>query len=71
MTALSANGQHHPYDLELGVPGYFYSDLYDAVRLKELADVFYDELLQKDPVVGSALKKYIESHGRGYEKRAE
>ena len=71
MTALSANGQPQAYDLELGIPGYFYSDLYDAVRLKQLAEIFYDELLQKEPVIGSALKKYIESHGNGYEKRAE
>jgi NADPH-dependent glutamate synthase beta subunit-like oxidoreductase len=53
------------------VPGFCYSDLFDAVRLKELAEIFYDEVAKKEPVLGSALRKYVDSSGRGYEKRAE
>ena len=71
MTALSVNGPLKPNDFELGVPGFCYSDLFDAIRLKELAEAFYTELIEKEPVLGSALRKYIDSHGFGYEKRAE
>src|SRR5262245_54761139 len=71
MTALSVNGPLNTNDFELGVPGFCYSDLFDAVRLKELADVFYEELAKTQPVLGPALRKYIDSHGLGYEKRAE
>ena len=71
MAAHSANGPGPGFDLELGVPGFNYSDLFDAVRLKELADVFYDEVQKTDPVVGEALAKYIASRGENLEKRAE
>ena len=48
------------FDLELGIPGFFYSDLYDAVKLKELAEKFYAEVEEKEPVLGEALKKIAE-----------
>ncbi|HTH38543.1 MAG TPA: FAD-dependent oxidoreductase, partial [Pyrinomonadaceae bacterium] len=71
MTALSVNGLLQANDVELGVPGFSYSDLFDAVRLRELAEIFYDELIREVPVLGTALRQYIDSHGSGYEKRAE
>jgi hypothetical protein len=40
MTALSVNGLLQANDVELGVPGFSYSDLFDAVRLRELAEIF-------------------------------
>jgi hypothetical protein len=58
-------------DLALGVAGFHYSDLFDAVKLKELADVFYAEVTEAEPVLGSALSKYIAAEGRGYERKAE
>ncbi len=58
-------------DLELGVDGFHYSDLFDAVKLKELADVFYAEVTEAEPVLGSALSKYVAAEGRGYERKAE
>ncbi len=72
MTAFSektadANG----FDIELGIDGFKYSDLYNAARLKDLADAFYAEVTEKEPVLGEALTKYIAAHGQGYEKRAE
>ncbi|MCU1288866.1 MAG: Glutamate synthase small chain [Acidobacteria bacterium] len=62
------NGNH---DFDLGIAGFRYSDLFDAVKLKELADKFYDDLSDKEPALGDALKKYIAAHGRGYEPRVE
>ena len=59
------------FDLELGISGYKYSDLYDAVKLKALAQRFYAELGEREPVLGDALKKYIAARGVGYEKRVE
>jgi len=59
------------FDLDLGINGFKYSDLFDAVKLKELADKFYAEVAEKEPVLGDALNKYIASHGNGYEKRVE
>jgi NADPH-dependent glutamate synthase beta subunit-like oxidoreductase/NAD(P)H-flavin reductase len=58
-------------DFELGVDGFRFSDLFDAYRLKDLAQAFYTDLSEKEPVVHSALTKYIAAHGMGYEKRAE
>src|SRR5687767_12453613 len=71
MTALSANGPGTGLDFELGIPGFNYSDLYDAIRLRELADVFYDEVKNAEPVLGDALAKYIAAGGKNLEKRAE
>ncbi len=58
-------------DLQLGVKGFRFSDLFDAVRLQELAECFYSEVERKEPVLGSALRKYINSRGVGIERRAE
>jgi NADPH-dependent glutamate synthase beta subunit-like oxidoreductase/NAD(P)H-flavin reductase len=71
MAAHSANGPGTSFDFELGIPGFNYSDLFDAVRLRELADVFYAEVQISDPVLGEALSRYIAASGEGYEKRVE
>src|SRR5436190_15336914 len=71
MTAISVNGPGSGFDFELGIPGFNYSDLFDAARLKELADVFYAEVQNAAPILGDALAKYIGSAGEGLEKRAE
>ncbi len=60
-----------PFDFELGIPDFYYSDLFDAEKLKDLAQKFYDEVTDKEPALGDALRKYIEAHGNGYEKRVE
>lgn len=59
------------YDFDLGVVGFKYSDLFDAVRLKDLAEKFYEELNQENPLLHEALTKYIAARGEGYEKRVE
>ena len=56
-------------DLELGIHGFRYSDLFDAVRLKDLADKFYSEVAEKEPVLGDALTKYIATSGVGNERK--
>jgi hypothetical protein len=72
MTAVSDIGQNiDSYDFELGINGFRYSDLFDAPKLAELAEVFYKEVEESDPLVHAALTKYIAAHGRGYEKRVE
>ncbi len=74
MTAISANGHSSRadnFDFDLGIAGFRYSDLFDAVRLKELADKFYTDLSEKDPLVHAALTKYIDARGEGFEKRVE
>ena len=58
-------------DLALGVEGFRFSDLFDAVKLKELAEKFYAEVTADEPVLGQALVKYIDARGIGFEKRAE
>ncbi len=70
MTAISEIGPLvNDYDFELGINGFKYSDLYDAVKLRELAEKFYAEVLEKEPVLGDALNKYIAAHGQAHEKR--
>jgi NADPH-dependent glutamate synthase beta subunit-like oxidoreductase/NAD(P)H-flavin reductase len=72
MTAVSdKDKEFSDHDFYLGVPGFKYSDLFDAARLKDLADKFYEEVAEKEPVLHDALTKYIAVHGEGYEKRAE
>lgn len=63
-----ANGAN---DLALGIKGFKYSDLFDARKLKDLADNFYAEVSEKEPALGDALKKYIDARGEGIERRAE
>jgi NADPH-dependent glutamate synthase beta subunit-like oxidoreductase/NAD(P)H-flavin reductase len=72
MTSNSENGAGKKnFDFELGVDGFRYSDLYDAVKLKELAEAFYSEIKEKEPVIGQALAKYIAADGVGYESKVE
>jgi len=59
------------HDIELGIDGFRYSDLYDAIRLKQLAEVFYLEVEKQDPVLSRALNKYIAARGEGFERRVE
>ena len=59
------------HDFDLGIVGFKYSDLFDAVRLKDLAEKFYEELQQENALVHDALTKYITAHGEAYEKRVE
>src|SRR4051794_31887554 len=59
------------HDLQLGIAGFNYSDLFDAVKLKELAQTFYSEVATAEPVLHDALVKYIEARGHGYEPKVE
>jgi len=59
------------YDFDLGIVGFKYSDLFDAEKLKELAEKFYAEVEAKEPVLHDALVKYIAKRGLGYEPRVE
>jgi len=58
-------------NFELGVAGFTFADLFNAHKLKELADVFYADVLEKEPVIGDALQKYIISRGKGFERKVE
>lgn len=57
------------YDFKLGVKGFRYSDLYNAAKLKELAENFYLEIKGKDPVLHRVLTEYIARRGEGYEPK--
>lgn len=59
------------YDFDLGIVGFKYSDLFDAVKLRELAEKFYDEVKKENPVLRDALTKYIGNRGNGYERKIE
>jgi NADPH-dependent glutamate synthase beta subunit-like oxidoreductase/NAD(P)H-flavin reductase len=70
MTAISEiSTLANEHDFELGINGFKYSDLFDAVKLRELSEKFYAEVCEKEPVLGDALKKYIAAHGQAHEKR--
>src|SRR6185503_9447037 len=68
---LALQTQTSKNDFELGIVGFKYSDLYDANKLKELAEKFYDEVREQNPVLNDALRAYIEARGEGYEDRVE
>ncbi len=59
------------HDITLGIEGFRFSDLFDAVKLKELAERFYADVAGKEPVLHSALKKYIDNRGIGYEPKVQ
>ncbi|MBA4123799.1 MAG: FAD-dependent oxidoreductase [Acidobacteria bacterium] len=59
------------YDFNLGIAGYKYSDLFDAVKLCEIAEKFYGEVKKENPILHDALTKYIANRGAGYERRVE
>ncbi len=58
-------------DFDLGIVGFKYSDLFDAYKLKELAENFYDELKEENPVLHEALIQYISARGENYEPKVE
>ncbi len=58
-------------DFDLGIVGFKYSDLFDAIKLRELAEKFYGEIKKENPVLHDALTKYIENCGKGYERKVE
>ncbi|MFN0141585.1 MAG: FAD-dependent oxidoreductase [Pyrinomonadaceae bacterium] len=58
-------------NFELGIDGFMFADLFDAGKLKELADKFYADVDKNDPLLGDVLNKYIAARGQGYEKRVE
>ncbi len=57
------------YDFDLDIAGYKYSDLFDAVKLREIAEKFYGEIKKENPILHDALTKYIANRGAGYERR--
>ncbi|MBP7375823.1 MAG: FAD-dependent oxidoreductase [Pyrinomonadaceae bacterium] len=59
------------FDLKLGIDGVRFSDLFDALKLKELAERFYAEVAEKEPVLHTALAKYIAARGEGFERKVE
>jgi NADPH-dependent glutamate synthase beta subunit-like oxidoreductase/NAD(P)H-flavin reductase len=59
------------HDFNLGIAGFRYSDLYRAEKLKELAETFYAEMAQENPLLHEALTKYIAARGRDYEQKTE
>ena len=63
------NGHAETADMELGIDGFRYSDLFDAVRLRELAERFYAEVERSEPPLHEALAKYIAARGEGFERR--
>jgi NADPH-dependent glutamate synthase beta subunit-like oxidoreductase/NAD(P)H-flavin reductase len=58
-------------DFELGIDGFTFADLFDAAKIKSLADKFYYEVEKEEPLLGDALKKYIAARAIGFEKRVE
>ena len=70
MTVISDNGSGGGQnDFELGIEGFWFSDLFDALKLKELAERFYAEVESHDAVLHRALTKYIASQDIGYEPK--
>ncbi len=59
------------HDIQLGIAGFRFSDLFDPAKLKKLADAFYAEVENQDEVLHKALTKYIAARGEGYERKVE
>jgi NADPH-dependent glutamate synthase beta subunit-like oxidoreductase/NAD(P)H-flavin reductase len=61
----------HNFDFPLGIQSFNYSDLYNPFKLKELAEKFYSDLEQQDPLLHEVLVNYINARGVGYEQKVE
>jgi NADPH-dependent glutamate synthase beta subunit-like oxidoreductase/NAD(P)H-flavin reductase len=59
------------YNFALGISGFTYADLYQPLKLRELAGTFYGELATENAELHTALMQYIESRGAGYEQKVE
>ncbi|MFV0388012.1 MAG: FAD-dependent oxidoreductase [Pyrinomonadaceae bacterium] len=57
------------FDFHLGIPGFSFSDLFDANRLKMLTEKFYSELKTQEPVIYEALSNFTEKGGIGFEPK--
>ncbi len=71
MTDFSEIGSNDTYNLKLGIEGFYFSDLFDAVKLQELAEKFYSEVKESDPTLHSALSRYIGTRAADYERKVE
>ncbi len=58
-------------DFELGFAGFRFSDLFSPERLRDLSELFYDNLQRESPELGTALRTYVAARGLGYEKKVE
>ncbi len=70
-TENNSSNSDSQFDFDLGIADFHFSDLYRAEKLKELAENFYAELNEREPVLAEELTKYIEARGADYEQRAE
>jgi hypothetical protein len=68
---LAPSGSAVDYDFNLGIAGYKFSDLYDAAKLGEIAEKFYAEVKEANPILSEALTKYIAGRGANFERRVE
>ncbi|HXH69546.1 MAG TPA: hypothetical protein VNI60_04280, partial [Pyrinomonadaceae bacterium] len=59
------------HDFDLSIAGFKYSDLFDAEKLKEIAEKFYDEVKKENPILHDALTRYIQNRGAGYEPKVQ
>src|SRR5947209_4535819 len=73
MTDLYKSGPDSPQDANfaLGIDGFTFADLFDAVRLKDLAERFYADVADREPVLSAALNKYIAARGENYDRKVE
>lgn len=70
-TSEKENNLTENHDFELGIPGFRFSDLFDAVKLRELAEKFYAEIEKSEPLLHESLMQYINARGKNYEPRVE
>jgi len=68
---MTAGIEAKQYDFELGISGFWYSDLYSPDKLRDLTERFYEDLASKNTNLAQQLRHYIEARGAGYEKREE
>jgi NADPH-dependent glutamate synthase beta subunit-like oxidoreductase/NAD(P)H-flavin reductase len=58
-------------DFALGIEGFSFSDLFDAHKLKELAERFYEWIETQDSSLFEGLTGYISSRGENFEPKVE
>ena len=54
------------HNFQLGVGNFYYSDLYKSERLKELVDIFYQQVKEDAPELWQIWEPYLASAGENH-----
>ncbi|MEP6922987.1 MAG: FAD-dependent oxidoreductase [Pyrinomonadaceae bacterium] len=70
IATLTSQGNFN-HNFQLNIAGFSYADLYRPEKLRQLAELFYDEIKNQNAELYAPLMQYIAARGAGYEQKVE